>query len=83
MSDSLKYQLALFHAPGFGNRAFHQLLAILKFYQLTLFDIFEKPALINDISHKLENSPEDFSIQGLTQGRNQLNTKKFINTDYY
>ena len=73
MSDKLKYELALFHAPGIGNRTFHQLLQILEISQLSLFDIFEKPSLLNDISHQLENSAEDFSFLG----RTQLNKPKF------
>ncbi len=54
MSNNLKYQLALFHAPEIGNKAYHQLIELLKSHQMTLQNIFEKPALFDEIIHKTQ-----------------------------
>jgi DNA processing protein len=72
MSDHLKYELALYHAQGFGNRSYHQLLTLLDFVQLTLADIFHDPSLLNELLSKLKASPEEYPLSG----KRQLNKKQ-------
>jgi DNA processing protein len=62
MSNSLKYDLALFHTPGIGTKTSQQLIDILKSYQLTLGDIFEKPSLFDDIIQQ-SKLPQQNSLQ--------------------
>jgi DNA processing protein len=72
MSDNLKYELALYHAQGFGNQTFHQLLILIDFFQISLADIFHDPGLLSEILSKLKESPEDYPLPE----KNQFNQKK-------
>ena len=79
MSNNLKYELALFHAPGFGNKAYQQLTDLLQSFQLTLQNIFEKPAIFDDIIHQIQNDslqpPQQNLQQNHQQNKVQLNKK--------
>jgi len=63
MSDSLKYNLALFHAPGVGTKTSQLLIDLLQSCQLTLKDIFEKPSLFDDLLNQPQQSPFPKNIQ--------------------
>jgi len=63
MSDSLKYNLALFHAPGVGTKTSQLLIDLLQSCQLTLKDIFEKPSLFDDLLNQPQQSPFPKNVQ--------------------
>jgi len=81
MSNSFKYDLALFHAPGIGNKTSQQLIDLLQSFKLTLQDIFETPDLFDDVIQQAQQNIQQNPLQQkIPLKQQQINIlKQYIN----